>query len=264
MKRILKLLARFYPSAWHDRYGAEFDALLEDRQASVRDVFDVLWGAMKMQMTTGSFWRIALACSFAGLLAAVAISFAMPVRYESQTVFTIAPARGGPALSAGGDREQIIASLGNAFSRDFLASLIQTMSLYPRERARMPLSDVVSRMQRDIHARPASNASSGDRGSFSFVVGFDYPEPRVAQQVEGELVARLVTENVRISAEAAKAGHPLRPKTVRVENAPSLPLAPVGLSRTKLGSIGLFAGLLADLGITITGRLRRAQTVAKS
>jgi hypothetical protein len=262
MKRILKLLARLYPSAWHDRYGAEFDALLEDGQASARDAFDVLWGAMKMQVTTGSFWRIALACCFVGLLAAIAISFAMPVRYESQAVFTIDPLRGS-APSAGGDREQIIATLGNAFSRDFLSSLIQTMNLYPRERARMPLSDVVSRMQRDIYTRPASDASSGDRGSFSFVVRFDYPEPRVAQRVEGELVTRLVTENLRISAEAAKAGHPLRPKTVRVENAPNLPLAPVGLNRTKLGSIGLFAGLLAALGITVTDRLRRAQTVAK-
>jgi len=259
MKRILKLFARLYPSAWHDRYGAEFDALLEDGHATARNAVDVLLGAMKMQMTTGSFWRIALACSFAGLLGAFAISFAMPVRYESQTVLTIAsPA--GAAPFAGGDREQIIANLGNAFSRDFLVSLIQTMNLYPRERARMPLNDVVSKMRRGIHARPASDAPLGP-GSFNFVLGFNYPEPRVAKQVEGDLVARLATEEVRISVEAAMAGHPLRPKTFRVENEPSLPLAPVGLSRTKLGSIGLFAGLLLALGVTVGDRLRGTHAV---
>lgn len=263
MKRILKLFARLYPSSWHDRYGAEFDALLEDGQASVRNAFDVLWGAMKMQMTTGSFWRIALTCSFAGLLTAVAISFAMPVRYESQVVFTVAPA-GGSAPFAGGDREQVIASFGNAFSQDFLKSLIQKMNLYPRERARMPLSAVVSKMRRDIYAKPASDAPSGGRGSFNFVLRFDYPEPRVAKQVEGELVTRLVTEDLRINVEAAIAGHPLRPKTVRVENAPSLPLAPVGLSRTKLAGIGLFAGLLVALGIATGNGLRAADTIANS
>lgn len=261
MKRILKLFARLYPSEWHDRYGSEFDALLEDGHASARNAVDVLLGAMKMQMTTGSFWRIALACSFAGLLGAFAISFAMPVRYESQTVLTIASPAGSAPL-AGGDRDQIIASLGNAFSRDFLASLVQTMNLYPRERARMPLDNVVSKMRRNIHARPASDAPPGGRGSFNFVLGFDYPEPRVAKQVEGELVTRLATEEVRISVEAAMAGHPLRPKTFRVENEPSLPLAPVGLSRTKLGSIGLFAGLLLALGITVGDRLRGTHPVA--
>lgn len=260
MKRILKLFARLYPSAWHERYGAEFETLLEDGQATVQNAFDVLLGAMKMQLTTGSFWRIALACSFAGLLGAFAISFAMPARYESQVVLTIA-APAGAAPFAEGEREQIIASLGNAFSSDFLMSLIQAMNLYPRERARMPLDNVVSKMRRDIDAKPVSGALSGDRGSFNFVLGFDYPEPRVAKQVEGELVARLATEDLRISMEAAMAGHPLRPKTVRVATAPSLPLAPVGSSRTKLGSIGLFIGMLMALGITMSNQLR-AHTVA--
>ena len=53
MKRILKS-ARYCSirRPGTDRSGAEFDALLEDRHASTRDAFDVLWGAMKMQMTS--------------------------------------------------------------------------------------------------------------------------------------------------------------------------------------------------------------------
>ena len=43
MKRILKFLARLYPSGWHNRYGAELDALLEDGKPRTRDAFDVLW-----------------------------------------------------------------------------------------------------------------------------------------------------------------------------------------------------------------------------
>ena len=51
MKRILKWLAQLYPAAWRARYGAEYEALLEEREPRVRDVVDVAWGAMKMQMT---------------------------------------------------------------------------------------------------------------------------------------------------------------------------------------------------------------------
>ena len=36
MKRILKWLARLYPSAWRNRYGAEYEALLEQTQRRTR------------------------------------------------------------------------------------------------------------------------------------------------------------------------------------------------------------------------------------
>jgi len=51
MKRAMKLLARLYPSSWRERYGAEFEALLEDTNPSAWDAIDVLWGALKMQLT---------------------------------------------------------------------------------------------------------------------------------------------------------------------------------------------------------------------
>jgi hypothetical protein len=43
MKRMLKLLARLYPAEWRRRYGAEYEALLEEKTPRVRDLFDVLW-----------------------------------------------------------------------------------------------------------------------------------------------------------------------------------------------------------------------------
>ena len=52
MKRLLKLLARLYPSAWRNRYGAEYDALLEDTTPRTQDAFNVLWGATKMHLTS--------------------------------------------------------------------------------------------------------------------------------------------------------------------------------------------------------------------
>jgi hypothetical protein len=43
--RFARRLVRLYPRAWRDRYGEEFLALLEERPASVGDVFDVARGA---------------------------------------------------------------------------------------------------------------------------------------------------------------------------------------------------------------------------
>jgi hypothetical protein len=52
MKRTMRFLVWLYPSTWRKRYGAEFEALLEDATPSAQDAFDVFWGALKMQMTT--------------------------------------------------------------------------------------------------------------------------------------------------------------------------------------------------------------------
>ena len=89
MKRVLKWLARLYPSVWRNRYGAEFEALLDDRAPRLRDTFDVLLGALKMQMSTLSFVRITLASCLFGLLAALAISFAVPAKYVSQSLILV-------------------------------------------------------------------------------------------------------------------------------------------------------------------------------
>jgi hypothetical protein len=89
MRRILKLLTRLYPSAWRNRYGTEYEALLDDATPRPQDAFNVLWGAIKMQLTSRSFVRIIFPCTIAGALIAAVISFTVPPRYVSQTTVTI-------------------------------------------------------------------------------------------------------------------------------------------------------------------------------
>jgi hypothetical protein len=43
---LLKTMVRLYPQAWRERYQEEFGALLEERPASVADVYDVALGAL--------------------------------------------------------------------------------------------------------------------------------------------------------------------------------------------------------------------------
>ena len=46
MSWLLKRIVRLYPRAWRERYEEEFGAMLEERPASVSDVYDVATGAL--------------------------------------------------------------------------------------------------------------------------------------------------------------------------------------------------------------------------
>jgi hypothetical protein len=50
MKRLIRFVAKIYPRAWRNRYGEEFDALLDDTHANGRTALNVLTGAVGMQI----------------------------------------------------------------------------------------------------------------------------------------------------------------------------------------------------------------------
>jgi uncharacterized protein involved in exopolysaccharide biosynthesis len=101
---------------------------------------------------------------------------------------------------------------------------------------------VIDKMQKDIHVSLAPLASSGKGDATSFVLQFDSPDPKVAQQVNEELVSRLVRANFLAAVKSQS-----HLTMLRVEHEPSLPQKPSGLNRIRLATIGLFAGLLGGL-----------------
>lgn len=52
MRTLIRWVARLYPSAWRNRYAAEFDALLDDISPSFGDVCDVLGDVLRARATT--------------------------------------------------------------------------------------------------------------------------------------------------------------------------------------------------------------------
>jgi hypothetical protein len=50
MKRLAFWVARWYPRWWRARYGHEFDALLEDANLTLLDVFGVVRSALELRM----------------------------------------------------------------------------------------------------------------------------------------------------------------------------------------------------------------------
>ena len=237
MRRILKWLARMYPAAWRERYGAEYEALIEDAEPRTRDSLDVLCGAIKMRITARSFVRIVLPCALVGSLVAVAISFSGPAMYRSRTL----------VLVDTDDRQSIDKELmgrtQELLAPPILASVIQRENLYSSERARMPLGEVVDLMRKSIWIRPL--AKNDGQPTLGFVFQFAYPDPHVAQRVDKELVSELIGAELRAAIANRSPDSPRTTFTVR--DAADLPQKPFLPNRGEFGVVGVSAGLVAGL-----------------
>jgi len=51
MRTLMRWAARLYPATWRNRYGAEFEALLDDISPSLGDVFDVIGDVLRVRAT---------------------------------------------------------------------------------------------------------------------------------------------------------------------------------------------------------------------
>ena len=201
-----------------------------------------------MQITTWTFGRITVAGCLAGLLSAAALFFVAPVHYQSRVVVMVAPASESTNLLM----QRLVQ---RAFSRESLASIIQEHNLYSRERSRMPIDEVIARMQRAVNVVPILPASSSNRGLPGFIVRFDYSDPRVAQAVNAELTSRLLEDNLR----EAESNPQLESHAIfSVLDPPTLPRVPTSPNRIQFVVVGSFAGLLGGLTLAIFVRSRRS------
>ena len=89
MRGLIRFLSRLYPTAWRERYGAEFAALLEDVEPDWRTPLDIVKGALEMRMGTWNLATISATTGLIGALVALGVSFVMPLRYASVAVVRI-------------------------------------------------------------------------------------------------------------------------------------------------------------------------------
>jgi capsular polysaccharide biosynthesis protein len=239
MKRAMKLLARLYPSGWRERYGAEFEALVEDAKPSARDAMDVLWGALKMQLTTWTLTRIIVAFSILGMIIAAAVSFVLPKHFISRSSLLVEPADESALLRANRVIQQ------SAFDRETLASIIQECNLYSRDHGRMSEDALIDKMTRNIRVVPGPAGSSRNGNIAIFDVHFDYPDPNVAQRVNAKLLGRLILGNL----------YPEKSNLIfRVLDPPILAKMPADPGPVRSACFGLLAGFL--VGLLIVGLIK--------
>jgi uncharacterized protein involved in exopolysaccharide biosynthesis len=91
--------------------------------------------------------------------------------------------------------DRIASMQQSILSRSTLSTLIDTFKLYPGERSRLPMEDVIERMRRDIVVSPVTASATGGRGSYVFRISFSYQNRFDAQRVTQNLVSRFLDEN---------------------------------------------------------------------
>ena len=194
MRRVAQFLIRLYPAKWRARYGEEFEALLEDSSAGWPATFDLLKGAIRMQFSVPSFPKLALMLSIAGLLAGLLVSYSVTPTYISQAVLVIEGSTPGTIRVV----DNLTQTEQEILSRMSLTRIIQDprLNLYPEERARMPLEDVIEQMRtKDIQIRLDTPAGAG-QGRIAFSVAFHYRDRVKARDTVQALITRFAEANL--------------------------------------------------------------------
>lgn len=141
--------------------------------------------------------------TFAGLVIAVVVAFLWPDAYVSQAAIRVLPSQIPERLVPSNvtlEMSQHINSMASAIlSRTQLTNIISTYGLYPRERRRQPMEDVIEKMQRAIRVgevRELQRRSAAGPLS-AFAISFEYENRYLAQKVTQDLAGRFINENVR-------------------------------------------------------------------
>lgn len=126
------------------------------------------------------------------------VAWRLPERYRCDALILIVPQRVPDAyvrssVATPNERSTTIqdrleTSKQQILSRTRLERFITELNLYPKERRRDLIEDVVLRMRNDVQVQPLSR---GD----AFTVGFTYEDPRLALEVVNRLSAAFIDES---------------------------------------------------------------------
>jgi hypothetical protein len=196
----------------------ELEALLEDVGPGAGDLWDIARGALFMQMTSVSFWKIVAGCAAAGTLAAGIVASTLPNRYISTAVIRIKPA---PQAAAG--------------STDTLSHLQQfTLS-----------------RNRDIRIRSIHKS-----GAPAFAVEFADENPAAAQSTVRVIVSSLIEQNLQASRGSGNGATLM--EVLDPASLPSRPASPNRVKAMINGLLtGLLVGLLCGAIYSIVRRKQR-------
>jgi len=115
----------------------------------------------------------------------------IPARYRSEALILVVPQRvpetyvRSTVTTATSDRVQSLDQM--ILSRARLEPLIEEFNLYPEERQRAVMEDVIENMRKNVDIKPQSDDS--------FRIGFVGTEPRTVMKVAERLAALFIQEN---------------------------------------------------------------------
>ncbi len=139
--------------------------------------------------------------AFCSLVIAVVVAFLWPDTFVSQAVIRVVPPQVPETYvptNVNMEMSQRINSMAQTIlSRGNLTNIINTFGLYPRDRQRKPMEDVVEEMKKDIRIGSVTGMTAQNRGVSAFSISFSYENRIIAQKVTADLVSRFMSENTR-------------------------------------------------------------------
>ncbi len=135
------------------------------------------------------------------LVASVVGVYMWPDSYVSEAVVKIVPQQVPTSMVQSAINQQMsdrINSMAQTIlSRTTLTTIINTFGLYPRERSRMPIEDVIELMKKKIEILPVASPTTAADRIPAFGVQFSYENRVFAQRVVQDVVSRFIDENIR-------------------------------------------------------------------
>jgi len=140
--------------------------------------------------------------TFAGLVIAVVVAFLWPDTFVSTAVMRITPQqiseRLVPSNISTQMAERLLAMQQEIESRTQLQELIvrPSLNLYPKERQRKPMEDVIDQMRKAISIKILDTGATQNQQRFTsaFSISFSYSDRYKAQAVVRELVSKFTEE----------------------------------------------------------------------
>jgi polysaccharide chain length determinant protein (PEP-CTERM system associated) len=139
--------------------------------------------------------------TFAGLVLGVLVAYLWPDSYLASGLIRIVPpkvpAQLVPTNLTEAMTQKVMGIHQNIVSRPVLTNVIQTYNLYPDERKRKPMEDVIEEMRRDIRVGQLQGLGRGMSNGSAFSVSYSYSDKRLATQVCKDIITRFVDESTR-------------------------------------------------------------------
>lgn len=140
---------------------------------------------------------------FLGLVAGVVTAFLWPNSYIASGLVRIVPPQVPTRMVqtnvAENMQNRIDSILQNVLQRNSLVNLIQTHNLYPDERKRIPMEDVLEIMRKDIALGSieymSRGAGGGRQNMNAFAVRYTYSDRRLAQKVCLAIITQFINES---------------------------------------------------------------------
>jgi len=146
------------------------------------------------------FWWILPTTTFVAAAIALAVTFVLPKKYTSSTVVLVEPPSVSkevvPTLVTEDLYHRLASMKEQILSRSRLQPIIEKLSLYPEERDKKHMEDLVEKLRQSIDvALMEPMAGSNDRQPPGFRVSVTFNDPRVAQQICTEITSMFMEQN---------------------------------------------------------------------